>query len=186
MATVFIVHGAYGSPEENWIPWLSDQLTQKGNTVVTPMFPTPQDQSFSTWIEVMEPYLSGINSESILIGHSIAVAFILRVLEKISIEVAGVILVSGFVEPLGNPNFDSINKSFYSDAFDWDSIRSYSKNFTVYHSDNDPYVSLEYGQKIANELGVDLTVILGAGHFNTEAGYTTFPEVLDVIAMWGV
>ena len=34
-----IMHGSYGSPEENWFRWLEKQLTNQGNTVILEKFP---------------------------------------------------------------------------------------------------------------------------------------------------
>lgn len=49
----------------------------------------------------------------------------------------------------------------------------------MYHSDNDPYVGLENGKKLAESLGVDLTFVPGAGHFNAKAGYLSFDDLLE-------
>ena len=65
--------------------------------------------------------------------------------------------------------------------FNWAKIKSNAKNFIVYHSDNDPYVSLENGQETAKQLGVELTFIPNAGHFNKAAGYITFENLLNKI-----
>ena len=51
----------------------------------------------------------------------------------------------------------------------------------MYHSDNDPYVSLGNGEKLAEKLGVRLSFVPQAGHFNTKAGYTTFEALRDEV-----
>ncbi len=45
MTNVFIIHGAYGHPEENWIPWLKSKLKELGYRVFVSKFPTPENQS---------------------------------------------------------------------------------------------------------------------------------------------
>jgi predicted alpha/beta hydrolase family esterase len=45
MANIFIIHGSYGNPDENWFPWLKKELEQEGHKVFVPKFPTPEDQS---------------------------------------------------------------------------------------------------------------------------------------------
>jgi len=40
MANIFIIHGAYGNPDENWIPWLKTELEKLGNRVFVPKFPS--------------------------------------------------------------------------------------------------------------------------------------------------
>ncbi len=32
--TAFIIHGSYGNPEENWIPWLKRELQQYNFDVI--------------------------------------------------------------------------------------------------------------------------------------------------------
>lgn len=43
------------------------------------------------------------------------------------------------------------------------------------------YVPLEKGQQLADKLGVDVTLIKNAGHFNARAGYMEFPDLLTFI-----
>ena len=66
--------------------------------------------------------------------------------------------------------------------FDWDSIKSKSKNFVVYQSDDDPYVGLDNGKELAQHLGVELSFIPNAGHFNKRAGYTEFDDLRDKLS----
>ena len=56
-----------------------------------------------------------------------------------------------------------------------------SKRFVVFHSDNDPYVSLENGKELACHLGVNLTFLPSCGHFNAAAGFLKFERLLEEI-----
>lgn len=76
--------------------------------------------------------------------------------------------------------YDSDEK-FSGFRFDWEKIRKGTKHFTVYHSDNDPYVSLGNGEELAKQLRVKLTFIPKAGHINSESGYTKFDQILEDI-----
>ncbi len=178
---IFIFHGAYGNSEENWIPWLRNSLEKIGHNVFSPNFPTPENQSLENWSKVFEGYRKYLKEDSILIGHSIGVAFLLNILENIDFQIRASYLVSGFIELLDNPIFDSINKTFISKEFDFDKIKNHSKNFTIVHSDNDPYVSLEKSQNLAYKLGVQVNLIHGAGHFNIDSGYNRFDVLLENI-----
>ena len=55
MLTCLIVHGTYGHPQENWIPWLRKELELLNYEVIAPHFPTPENQSLDTWITVFQP-----------------------------------------------------------------------------------------------------------------------------------
>lgn len=76
--------------------------------------------------------------------------------------------------------YDSDEK-FCGFEFNWDKIRNGAKHFKVYHSDNDPYISLGNGQELAKQLKIDLTFIPNAGHLNAESGYTKFDQLLEDI-----
>jgi len=58
-------------------------------------------------------------------------------------------------------------------------IKQQADNFIVFHSNNDPYVSLANGEKLADNLDVLLNFVPNAGHFNQKAGYTKFELLLE-------
>ena len=96
MATVFIIHGAYGHPGENWFPWLKERLEELGHEVVVPAFPTPEGQTLEKWLKVFSTYQQQVTAESVFIGHSIGPAFILTVLEQLESPVKAGFFVGGF------------------------------------------------------------------------------------------
>jgi len=181
MTDIFIIHGAYGNPKENWFPWLKSELEKLDCRVFVPKFPTPENQSLKSWLEVFGNYKQYLNESSIVVGHSLGPAFLLNILEKLDRPIKAAFFVSGFLDLLGNPDFDDINKSFVEKSFDWQKIKQNCPNFFVFHSDNDPYVPLEQAKKLAKNLGVDLILVKNAGHFNEKAGYTNFKLLLEKI-----
>lgn len=181
MKTAFIIHGSYGHPEENWFPWLKEQLEKDGWKVYVPKFPTPENQSLQTWFEVWKGYEQYIGEETIFIGHSTGPVFLLHVLEKLNITVQASFLVAIGLKSIGIPKFDSITKSFFKDNFNWERIRRNCKRFFIYYSESDPYVPSEHSLDLAKNLHMDATHIPNAGHFNEKAGYTQFPKLLEDI-----
>ncbi len=173
-----IIHGSYGHPDENWFPWLKQELEKLGIDVYIPKFPTPEKQSLGSWLEVFKRYDRYLDEGSIIIGHSLGPAFILSLLEKHKAKAA--FLVSGFIGNISNPDFDRINRTFMKE-FDFSRIKENCTYFLVYHSDDDPYVPLDKGKEIANMLGAKLKIIKNAGHFNEAAGYTKFELILEDI-----
>jgi len=182
MQNIFIFHGTEGHPKENWFPWLKEQLEEKSCKVIVPQFPSPAGlpAKVSEWFDVLKNYEQDINEDTILVGHSLGGVFTLRVLEKLNHPVKAVFLVGTPIGVRPILNFDRDN-SFSGFDFDWSKIKSNCKDFVVYHSDNDPYVSLGNGEQLAKELDVELAFIPNVGHFNTKAGYTTFPNLLERI-----
>lgn len=179
MQTVFIFHGTEGYPEENWFPWLKEKLKAKGYQVFVPQFPSPPviPAKIDEWFSVLEEYKQYINADTILIGHSLGGVFTLKLLEKLKQPLKAVFLTGTpiGVKPILNYERDSAFSGF---NFDWEKIKTKAKHFTVFQSDNDPYVSLGNGEKLAQELNVELSFIPNAGHFNKKAGYIKFEDLL--------
>lgn len=181
MREVLVFHGTGGSSEGNWFPWLKEELEKEGCQVFVPQFPDPrEDNNLEDWLEVLKQYGSHINENTILVGHSLGGLFLLRVLERLEKPVSAAFLVSASVGVKPILYFDSDEK-FSGFEFDWEKIRKGAKQFSVYHSDNDPYVSLGNGEELAKQLGVDLTFIPNAGHINAESGYKKFNQILKDI-----
>lgn len=175
MVNVFVVHGAEGSPNENWFPWLEGELKKFGCKVFVPEFPTPENQTFDEWMKIWQEYDKFVDEDSIVIGHSLGVLFLLNILERSKIKAA--FFVAGFAKLPGN-RFDESMKTFAGD-FNFVSIKKNCQKFFVYHSDDDPYVKIGIAEDLAEKLRVSVTLIKNAGHFNNAAGYDKFPELLQ-------
>ena len=180
MKNAFIFHGTEGYPEENWFPWLKQNLEKLGYQVQVPHFPSPPKipAKISEWFDVLKDYEKHINEDTILIGHSLGGIFTLRLLEKLEHPVKAGIFVSTpvGVRPILNYDRDS---NFSSFDFDWNNIINKAKHFLVFQSDDDPYVALGNGEHLAKQLNVALNFIPNAGHFNKRAGYTKFDLLLE-------
>ncbi len=181
MKNAIIIHGAYGNPSENWYPWLKKELENKGLIVYTPIFPTPINQSFTTWENIIKHIVNEIDENTLIIAHSVGVPFILKIITKYQINISNVFLVSGFISKLDNDKFDKINKTFLT-KIDWSKFNSSSPDTNIYHSDNDPYVNKSHALELSKKIpGSRLTIIKNAGHFNDESGYTKFTQLLQDI-----
>jgi predicted alpha/beta hydrolase family esterase len=132
-------------------------------------------------MKVIGPHISKFGSNTVLVAHSLGPAFAVSLLERISVQIRACFFVAGFTGKLGIQEFDSINTTFMEKEFDWDKIKENCAEFFVYGSENDPYVPLEMEKEFARNLGTELILVKGAGHFNKKAGYTEFPRLLEDI-----
>jgi predicted alpha/beta hydrolase family esterase len=181
MATnIFIFHGTEGYPGENWFPWLKNELEQKGYNVIVPQFPSPPviPAKIDEWFAVLKDYEKFIDEETIIVGHSLGGVFTLRVLEKLDSPIKAAVLVGAPIGVRPILNYDR-DEAFSGFDFNWNKIASHAQEFIVYQSDTDPYVDIRNGQELAAKLGVDMTFVANAGHFNKPAGYTHFQDLLD-------
>jgi predicted alpha/beta hydrolase family esterase len=178
---ITIIHGTGGNPNGNWFPWLADQLTERGHTVRRPEFPTPENQSLDSWMKNFQNAVPALGDKSVLIGHSIGVAFIANVLNKLPAPIAGTFLASGFIGAIGNADYDPLNASFFKAQFDWKKIRQNAGALHIYAGDNDPYVPFEKSLELARLLQSQLTVIPNGGHLNYESNFSRFEKLLSDI-----
>jgi hypothetical protein len=181
MANIFIIHGSFGHPCDNWIPWLKAELEKLGNRVFAPQFPTHENQTLDNWKNVFSEYEKYLDKDSIVVGHSLGPAFLLSVLENLNKPIKASFFVAGFTSLLGNPIFDEVNKTFVEKSFDWRTIKQNCAKFYLFHSSNDPYVPTSEADKLSKNLGVESELVKNAGHFNEKAGYIKFDLLLDKI-----
>jgi len=181
MANIFLIHGSYGSPGENWFPWMKRELEKRGNEVYVPTFPTPAGQTLQAWLYVFALYREFLKKDSIIVGHSVGCAFILSVLEGLNFSIKAGFFVSPFLGFLSNMEFDKVNKTFVTRDFNWNNIKKNCQDFHFYHSDDDPYVDVSKAREFTRKLYMDVEIIKGGGHFNADAGYTRFERLRDDI-----
>jgi hypothetical protein len=180
MKNAFIFHGTEGHPQENWFPWLKQELEKEGYEVIVPQFPSPSivPAEIDKWFEVLKDYEHQINEDTIIIGHSLGGVFTLRVLEKLKHKIKAAFFVGTPIGVGSILNYDRDN-SFSGFSFDWNTIINKAEHFVVFQSDDDPYVSLENGEELSKNLNTNLSFVSNAGHFNEKAGYTKFDLLLE-------
>lgn len=176
-----ILHGAFGTPEENWFPWLAKELESRGIPSVRPKMPTPQGQSLKNWKSEFKKQVGNISNDTILVGHSASPVFLFHILQESPLPVHATFLVSPFIHELGLPDFDRVNATFFKGPFLWDKIKHNAGTILIYGGDNDPYVPLDAMKEVATNLSTDLHILRGAGHINSAAGFNKFPQLLEEI-----
>lgn len=181
---VVLVHGSFGKPFENWFPWLEKNLTEKGIECIIPTFPTPNNQNYYIWEELMNYYYKQgiINGETILIGHSCGAAFLTKFLINNNVKVKKLITVSGYNNFYGGDDLmDKLNGSFYVDEQKFVELKSKVEDIISFYSNNDPFIDQNTLKKFADLLGGKHIVVANAGHFNQSSGFNTFEQIMQYI-----
>jgi len=180
MNNALILHGTGGNHNSNWFPWIHRELKNLGWEVWTPDLPgadAPDIRKYNDFILGKWKF----NKDSVIVGHSSGAVAILGLLQAIpkNVVINKAILVAGFTDDLGSKSLSGL----FRYKFDWKKIKSKASKFILYHSDDDPYVKLDYGRKLEKSLDAELIILKNQGHFNLEKGpvYQRFPEVLEKI-----
>lgn len=178
-----LIHGSFGSPFSNWIPYLRNELESKGFEVYTPDFPTGVGkQNYDNWSKLLSVYLDAniINKNTIIFAHSIAPIFICKFLVENKLKIKRLVCVCGFNNYLGiDEEYDAVNESMYFDNLD--DVKDFCNDIICLYSDNDPYVKYDAEKEFADIIANKQVVISDGGHLNSESGYTEFTDLLKYI-----
>ena len=175
---VIVFYGTECDDKTAWIPWLKEQLSNQGIGCVIPNLPTPENQTYASWAKITKNI--DINVDDIIVAWSTGAIFSVRYLYENNIKVKKLILISGFNNYIGNiPFVDNINKDFF--IKDVKVVQNIADEIVCIKSNNDPFISQQALNDFANKLNAKTINISGGGHFNSNAGYDKFPELLSQI-----
>lgn len=187
MRNIFIIHGSYGHPEENWFPWLKKELEALGHNVIVPRFPIHSDSTnnhrLNEWIDEFGKYKNLVNDETIIVAHSRGCSFSLQLLPILNIKIDSMFLVGAFVDyDQWRPEVYTEYDSFQAKPYLWKKIRKMSDHIEVFQSTNDVIPVCE-GKYIAYWLRAKFITVKNAGHFNiaTYKRFVKFPLLLEQI-----
>ena len=161
----FIIHGSFGSPFVNWVPYIRKKIEEKNGVVYTPDFPTGVGyQNYDNWNKLLSVYLDAglINENTVIFAHSIAPIFICHFLVEHRVKIKRLVFVCGF-------------NNYLKD------VRNYADEIICFYSKNDPYVKYEAEKEFADTIATKQIVIDNGEHLNSESGYTEFTELLKYI-----
>jgi len=181
MKRAIIVHCWGGNSNYAWYQWAKAELEKQDYQVVVPDMPDPDPPKLATWLPYLQEIIGKPDDELLLIGHSIGTVAIMRYLEALeSGQVGKVILVAGFTDQLGFKELEN----FFDTRLDFGKIKPKSKNgFVAIQSDNDPFVSEQYGERLKDELDAKLVIKHNAFHMSGavdgEEACTELPEVVE-------
>src|SRR6185437_15891306 len=185
MKRAVIVHCWGGGPDYAWYPWVAKQLEAKEFEVLVPEMPDTEEPKLNKWLPHLEEVIGEPDEELVLIGHSLGCAAVMRYLETLPEDkkVRKVILVAAFTDQIGFKELES----FFKKPFNFEKIKAKSlEGFVVLQSDNDPFVSEQYGNRLEEELGAVLLIKEDAEHMSgpllEDDSCIELPEVVEEVA----
>ncbi|MFJ2826987.1 RBBP9/YdeN family alpha/beta hydrolase [Streptomyces sp. NPDC087263] len=173
-----ILHGWQNHrPPGHWQHWLADQLTDLGHLVVYPQLPDPDDPDLEVWLEELSRHLEGLprGAERVVIAHSLSVLLWLHAVARGAkgLDVDRVL----FVGPPSASTLLGIPEvaAFAPPAFPL----TLPGPTRLVAGDDDPYCTEGALAAYGDPLGIPTELIPGAGHLDLDAGYGSWPAVLD-------
>jgi hypothetical protein len=180
MKNAILLHGAGGSQNEFWIPWLKENLEKKGYEVWAPQLPDTNNPQLKNWLPFV---LDGgkFNEETVIVGHSAGCPTILAVLEELKVKIKQAILVAGYSHPTSKDGATGVLKENYN----WEKIKSNIEQIIFINSDNDPWGCDDVqGREMLDNIGGIQIIMKGEGHMGSGSfnqPYKEFPLLLKLI-----
>ena len=186
MKNIFIIHGSYGNPQENWFPWLKKELSKLGHRVFVPRFPIPKEgdkngHNLDLWLNEFKEYHQFLNKDTIIIAHSRGCTYAYLLLPEFNIKIDSLFLVGPFVDYFRwKPDYYKQFDSFQAKPYLWNQIKKLVNHIEVFQSTNDIIPVFE-GQLIADNLKAKLNIVKDAGHFNVayDKKFMKFPLLFE-------
>lgn len=181
MKNYFILHGTFGNNQENWFPWLEKQIVDcgGGRKCYNLNYPTPTNMNFESWSKILNQYKQSIDENTCFVCHSSSCVFVVKYCVENDIKIGKAIFVSGFNNYYFLDDFDKLNKDFY--LVNAELFRNLCKERICIYSKNDPYVKFNALEKFADEIDAKKVVFENAGHFNADAGFLKFEDILKFL-----
>lgn len=182
MKRAVIVHCWGGNANYAWYPWVKTELEKLGYHVTVPNMPDPDPPVLATWLPHLAEIIGEPDDELLLIGHSIGTVTIMRYLESLPEDkrIRKAILVAAFTDQLGFKELEN----YFETRLDFVKIKpKTNEGFVVIQSDDDPFVSEQYGARLEEELGAKRVIKHAAGHMSGavdgENACLELPEVIE-------
>lgn len=139
----------------------------------------PEHPDRQTWLAEISQTLNNADlNQLVIVGHSLGVTAALDFLEQATSQINGLLSVSGFAEDYGA----DFNSYFLREkSIDFKKAKNNLGWAVAIYGDNDPYAAQTALRHLADDLGVEPIIIANGGHLNTEAGFTKFPQLVDIL-----
>lgn len=179
MPRAVLAHCWTGAPDHAWYPHFKESLQGEGVDVSVPSLPDSDNPYPPAWLNAFSDAVGNFDSRTLLAGHSLGCATVLRYLERMPLtrKPAGVLLVAGFLQSLGIAEIDA----FHRGGFNWEYLRQRKDRIVVLLGTADPYLAERLPDEIrmfTETLGADVWLCAGGGHFSHNSGCRELPQAI--------
>lgn len=167
---IYIVHGYTASAQSHWFPWIKEQFNSADVEVSILDMPDSMNPKLDKWMNHLRDYTTGINENTIFIGHSLGCVASLKFIIENNQKIKGVILVSGFIDSTPLPQL----QEFVQGKLDCDAVKRLVCKRVVIAAKDDDIVPYEYTEQMASRLEADFYLLDEGKHFLDRDGYLDF------------
>ncbi|MDT7846153.1 RBBP9/YdeN family alpha/beta hydrolase [Streptomyces justiciae] len=175
MTAYLILHGWQNHrPADHWQHWLADRLTELGHQVTYPQLPDPDDPSLEVWLTELSRHLAA--GPDVVVAHSASAVLWLHAVARGmpgAGDVERVLLVAPPAASVlaGYPEV----AEFLAPPLDF----TLPGPTLLVAGDDDPYCPGGAQAAYGDPLGIPTRLLPGAAHLDLDAGYGSWPSVLE-------
>ena len=185
MKNIFLIHSLNGNTIDSFAGSVEKFCKDNNIDYYYPIFPIRAEASPESWGSILDQYVKNgiLNSESMVIAHSIGTKFIPKYLVKNNINIDTFVSVAGFVDYSGTRTdyIVDVMKVFKISDEEFDNCKNLIKNKYSIYSNNDSNSPLEKCVKYAEKLDAEKVFVKGAGHFTIKDGITKIEELNEIM-----
>ena len=173
---VYIVHGYGATPDNHWFKWLEEELKKHKIKAYRIAMPSPDNPNVDDWIATLKKQVN-VTPQTVIVAHSLGTITTLDFLLESKEEPKGIVLVSGFYEPV--PNLESLNP-FVEKFSSFKHLPMVGKAVVISAIDDD-IVPTQLSDNLSRLLNCEFIRLPQGKHFLDREGYTEFPLVRDKV-----
>ncbi len=159
---IVLIHGYNSGPDQNFHPWLANELRERGFEVIAPKIPLEGEVDVLACIDALIKEVGQLDDETILLGHSLGAVLALRYLEAAEAMATprAVILVGAPYQTKSEKT-----RNMFLSEFDYEVVMWKTKEFVVVHDKDDKLVPFDHAQKYQKMLQAELVESTGNDHY---------------------
>ncbi len=176
MKVLFIPGNGGGGPNDNWFPYLKNELEKLGIRVVASEFPDNYLAREAYWVPFLKDNLKA-DEQTILVGHSSGAIAAMRLAE--ATRLLGSVLVGAYHTDLGLAM--EKQSGYFDRPWDWDAIIRNQKWVIQFASVNDAWIPIEEARFVHEKLHTEYHEFIDQGHFGGDSQKLEFPELFEAL-----
>ncbi len=189
MKKALLLHWRWWDSNENWLPWLNRELTQKSFKVHIPNLPNTNTPAIREQLTHLDNHNSNLEELNLIIWHSLWCQLAMKFIEENKIKNSKIILVAPTYPWLAEELwkeilwdvYETIEK-YYNTQLDFEKINTQNNEIIIFLSDNDPYINMENAKNYYKNLdNTKFVEFKNKWHFNKAAWISELDEILKYI-----
>lgn len=177
---VLLLHGWSGSGPRHWQRWLAAELTKREIAVDFPELPDPDAPTLSEWLDVLRERMAAAPpaEELVVVTHSLGSILWLQHASSLGgrDRRADRVLLVAAPSPGSVPAECS---GFTPVPLDARGLRRAAGVTRMVAGEDDHYCSRTDAKLAAEALRIELDIIPGGEHLNSDSGYGSWPSMLE-------